>query len=120
MTEPSKDDLILPILEKLVEIVERTEKFVKDHNALVQQQLAVIEAQLNTTTLWASRSFNSTLDPAARAAVLQDAKAAADEIAKKFQEEEELMLLARQARGIGNGGDAVTPQDIEWYRNGSD
>lgn len=120
MIEPTKDDLLIPVLNKLVETVERVEKFIDSRFKLLQSQMSMMEQQLNVTTIWASRSYNSNLDPEARATAMEEAKKSAEELAKQMQEEEEALLKERAARGIGDGGDAVTEADIEWFKDDSD
>ena len=110
-------DLLLPILSKLTEAVERIEATQKAQFALIQQQLGMIEPQLNTMTIWASRSYTANLDPAARSAVLEEAKKVAEELAAQEQAKEDALLAERANRGIGKGGDAVTSDDEAWWRD---
>ena len=117
---PTQEDLLVPILNKLTEGLERLEEFQKKQFGLIQQQMSMMEQQLNVTTIWASRSYTSNLDPEARATALEDAKKSAEEKAKELAAQEESLLAERAARGIGNNGDAVTDEDIAWFRDDSD
>jgi hypothetical protein len=116
----TKDDLLLPILQKLVETQERIEQHQKAQFALIQEQLRMMEQQLNTTTIWASRAYNSSLDPKAREAAMEESKKLAEEHAKQVAEEEEALLKSRANAGVPDGGNAVTEEDERWWRDDSD
>lgn len=115
--EPTKQDLLLPILTELVETVKKIESHQKGQFALLQQQMTTVEAQLNTTTIWASRAYTANLDPAARQAALDESKEQAQKLADEIKAEEDALLMERATRGVGNGGDAVTEADIAWWRD---
>lgn len=113
----AKEDLLLPILQKLVETVEEIQKHQKSQFALVQQQLSMIEPQLNTMTIWASRAYTANLDPVARNVAMEEAKKLAEEQQKQMEEEEQAILKARADRGVPDGGNAITPEDIAEWRD---
>lgn len=109
--------LLLPILTKMLETVERMETYQKGQFALLQSQMSTMERQLDTTTIWAARSYTQSLDPEAKNAAIQDAKKQAEELAAQIKAEEDALLMERAKLGIGNGGDAVTEADIRWWRD---
>jgi hypothetical protein len=79
---------------------------------LIQTQLSVLERQINTLTILASRTFDAGLPSEAKAAERERAKELAADMAKKWEEQMNSTLKERAARGIPNDGDAVTEQDL--------
>lgn len=74
--------------------------------ALLQQQLAIMERQLDSIVVLASRSFVGTLDPAAKEAAMKETKELADKLAEEAEKKMEELINAR-------GGDhPPTPEEI--------
>lgn len=80
---------------------------------LLQQQLAVLERQMDSLTVLASRGFTATLSPEARAEERRQAHELAQKIAKDKEDEMHQMIAMRSARGVPEDGDAVTQDDLD-------
>lgn len=95
---------VLSVMEKRMEEIGKK----LDSLPVIEQHLTILGNQMSGMSDILLRSYKATINPEA----LEASRKRAEEAAKELDEAEAAELAERAGHGVGDGGDAVTEEDL--------